>query len=189
MIRDQINIYQRNEILKVSCPSCQNYNHQINECPIINYIPNKALILENFHRENIQPRSKKCNRLKKNINARKYKYKIQFCADLIAENYPELLKNESEESKNSLSDRSSSSLVNQNFEENEILLKKEIKPNKEIDVLQPPFKAVSKTEINFIEPKETIKNIKYDIYESKNSRNIEKINLRFILFNLIKINI
>ena len=48
MIRDLINIYHKREMLNVPCPSCQNFGHSIIKCPLVNYVPNKALILDHF---------------------------------------------------------------------------------------------------------------------------------------------
>ena len=99
MIRDLINIYHKREMLNVPCPSCQNFGHSIIKCPLVNYVPNKALILDHFKRDNFQRRRRKPPRKqRKKIDSRMMKQKIKLASDILTMRYPELSENKCEES-------------------------------------------------------------------------------------------
>lgn len=98
MIRDLINIYHKREMLNVPCPSCQNFGHSIIKCPLVNYVPNKALILHHFKRDNFQRRRRKPRKQRKKIDSRIMKQKIKLASDILIMRYPELSENKCEES-------------------------------------------------------------------------------------------
>ena len=98
MIRDLINIYHKREMLNVPCPSCQNFGHSIIKCPLVNYVPNKALILDHFKRDNFQRRRRKTRKQRKKIDSRIMKQKINLASDILTMRYPELSENKCEES-------------------------------------------------------------------------------------------
>lgn len=98
MIRDLINVYQKREMLNMPCPSCQNLAHSIIKCPLVNYVPNKALILDHFKRDNFQRRRRKPRKLRKKMDSRIMKQKIKLASDILIMRYPELSESKCEES-------------------------------------------------------------------------------------------
>ena len=48
LLRDDLVIYQRFDTLQLKCLSCKSANHFIAQCPLLNYIPNKELVLHKY---------------------------------------------------------------------------------------------------------------------------------------------
>lgn len=40
MIKDNLNLYKKTRGLGIKCSICDRFNHKVNNCPFINYIPN-----------------------------------------------------------------------------------------------------------------------------------------------------
>ena len=48
MIRDKLKIYEDNTCLKMKCFSCNKTSHFVSNCPLLQYIPKRKLILDDF---------------------------------------------------------------------------------------------------------------------------------------------
>ena len=91
-MRDRINIYHQREILNIPCISCASPRHQIQRCPIINYIPNRDTIINVFRKECFQHRKLHQRRSKKS-SAYMMKPKLIDYSNNLKLKYPEFFEN------------------------------------------------------------------------------------------------
>ena len=69
MLKDKIKLYNQRDFLNIPCVSCGKAKHQINKCPLINYVPNESIVIQNYKHMNYQPRREKHRTGKKTKNA------------------------------------------------------------------------------------------------------------------------
>ncbi|KAL4460254.1 hypothetical protein ABPG74_000005 [Tetrahymena malaccensis] len=67
MMKDKLNLYSTSKRLGFKCFSCGQFQHRIQDCPFVNYIPNKDKILINYKIETNQDRNQNYEIRKKNM--------------------------------------------------------------------------------------------------------------------------
>ena len=88
MIEDQIKIYNNYQYFNGYCSCCYNKSHLVNDCPKINYVPNKNFIIQRLNYSQCQSRS--CNikiKIKKKFNALFDLPLIKFSANKYSDNF------------------------------------------------------------------------------------------------------
>ena len=89
MLKDKIKLYNQRDFLNISCASCGKAKHQIDKCPLINYVPNKSIVIQNYKHMNYQPRKEKNRTGKRTKNALNQIEKLMKISKLIEIKYPE----------------------------------------------------------------------------------------------------
>ena len=89
MLKDKIKLYNQRDFLNIPCVSCGKAKHQINKCPLINYVPNESIVIQNYKHMNYQPRREKHRTGKKTKNALNQIKKLMEISKLIEIKYPE----------------------------------------------------------------------------------------------------
>ena len=115
MIKDKIILYNQRDFLNIPCASCGKTKHQINKCPLINYVPNKSIVIHAYKQMNYQPRKTKTRSDRKKINALRQLDKLMNVSKLIEIKYPEfteIFSDEEEESSKRQSMEFSKRMVN-----------------------------------------------------------------------------
>ena len=144
-MRDQLNIYQQREKLNIPCISCSNLRHQLQKCPIVNYIPNRESVINTYLKESFQNRKFLPRKPKKASNAHSMQAKLIEYSKFVLLKYPDFFgglspDEEDEEyssyssSQRNLKSRSALTLENMDItptEKNEKEEKKEIKLSNE----------------------------------------------------------
>ena len=88
-MRDQLNIYQQREKLNIPCISCSNLRHQLQKCPIVNYIPNRESVINTYLKESFQNRKFLPRKPKKASNAHSMQAKLIEYSKFVLLKYPD----------------------------------------------------------------------------------------------------
>lgn len=89
MLKDKIKLYNQRDFLNIPCASCGKAKHQIDKCTLINYVPNKSIVIQNYKQMNYQPRRTRTRSVKKTKKALSQIEKLMKTSKLIEIKYPE----------------------------------------------------------------------------------------------------
>lgn len=68
-MKETINLYLNKSILRKQCPSCNNFDHFINECPLITMNAKNSKVLSNYFKENFNQRKPFDRKSKRKFNS------------------------------------------------------------------------------------------------------------------------
>ena len=87
LFKDNFNLYRNLEVFQLRCATCNSSNHQVDECPLIHYVPDKLKIIKNQIITIFQARIRGYKRKVFRYNSIRHLGKIQISCDNFIKSY------------------------------------------------------------------------------------------------------